>query len=108
MDLMEKKLVKTGPDRVEPLTVKPGTVLYRVEPLSVIPGKLLLAPVQTLFPRGQTLWRLIQQCLREAFLEVFGDLTENSAFAAPGPIQPSERQIRTHGLTSTLADRYIS
>ena len=94
MDLMEKKLVKTGPDRVEPLSVKPG--------------KLLLAPVQILFPRGQTLWRVIQQCLREAFLEVSEDPTESSEYVAPGPTQQSERRIRTRGSTSTLASRYAS
>ena len=108
MDLMEKKLVKTGPDRVEPLSVKPGTELYWEEPLSVNPGKLLLAPVQILFPRGQTLWRLIQQCLREAFLEVSEDQTESSEHAAPGPTPQSERRILTRGSTSTLASPYAS
>ena len=100
MDLMEKKLVRTGPDRVEPLLVKPGTELYLVEPLLVKPGKLLLALAQTLPPRGQTRETLIQQCLREAFLEVSEDQTEGSEHAAPGPTRQSERRILTRGSTS--------
>ena len=108
VDLMERTLAWTEPDRVEPLTVEPGTELHWVEPLLVKPRKLLLAPVQTQSLRGQTPRKLIQQCLREASLEVSEDQTESSEHDAPGPTRQSGRRIQTRGSTSTWASPYAS
>ena len=47
-DLMETKLELEGPDRVEPMSVKPGKS-EREEPMSVNPGKTQPVPVPTPF-----------------------------------------------------------
>ena len=74
------------------------------EPLLVTPGVCQVALDPAQFRREQIPRTIYQQRLREAFFEMYGDLTENSVCDALGQISPLERQMRTLGLTSTSED----
>ena len=62
MDLMVKQLVWKGPNRVEPILVKPG--LDRVEPILVKLASQLMVLDHLQLPPGQTPWKGNHQDLR--------------------------------------------
>ena len=86
-ELMAKKLEWMGPGREEPLLVTPVLHL-REEPLLVTPGACHLAPVRTQFRREQIPRTTYQPCLREDYLEMYGDLIVNNVCDGPGRTPP--------------------
>ena len=104
VDLVVKQLVWKGPNRVEPILVKPG--LDRVEPILVKLVSQLMVLDHLQLPLGQTPWKGNHQDLRKAYLAVSGDLTENNEYAAHGQTQQLVPQTSVRGKSSTSAGRY--
>ena len=70
------------------------------EPRLVNPEVCRQAPDPTQYPLGQTPLVIYQTRLREAFLGMSGDLTENSVFDGPGQTPPLEHLTQILGWTS--------